>query len=129
VGARAARYRVGDARETGAGALSLVSDARTTGSVQADAAMRMARAAGRLRPFVEARYQRELAPAAVTADMALGGGAGGRFQVEGLALTRGIVAGQGGVMFVDGSLGLSLLYEIWHSQPHTRHTLQLGVGF
>jgi hypothetical protein len=129
VGGRSTAYRLGDAQEAGAGALSLLGYARTTRSFQADAAMRMTRMTGRVRPFAEARYQRELAAGGVTADMALGGGPGERFQVEGLTLTRGSLAGQGGVTFLSGSLGVSLLYELWHSRRHTKQTLQLGVGF
>jgi hypothetical protein len=129
IGARATWYRIGDWQEAGAGALSLLGFARTTTSVQAEVAMRVSRAVGGLRPFVEGRYQRELSAPAATSSVALTDRPGGQFLVNGVALARGAAAGLGGVTWVGDSFGVSLLYELWHSRTQTRQTLQLGVGF
>jgi uncharacterized protein YhjY with autotransporter beta-barrel domain len=128
-GLRAAWYRVSDWNETGADSLSLGAVAQTNSSVQGDIGLRTSRAIGRVRPFLEGMYRRELSSDVPKTTIALTDQPGGRFDVEGIALTADKFVGQVGTLFLTNHVGLSVHYEWHYAGTQTRHGLQFGVGF
>ncbi len=128
-GLRAAWYRLGHWNETGADSLSLAAAAQTNNSVQGDVGVRTSRAIGRVRPFLEGMYRRELSFGVLKTTIALTDQPGGLFEVDGIGLTVDKFVGQAGALFLTNHAGLSLLYELHHAGAQTRHGLQFGVGF
>jgi uncharacterized protein YhjY with autotransporter beta-barrel domain len=129
IGLRAAWYRLGDWNETGADSLSLGAAAQTNNSVQGDIGLRTSRAIGRVRPFLEGMYRRELSSGVLKTTIALTDQPGGLFDAEGIALTADKFVGQVGTLFLTNHVGLSVHYELHYAGAQTRHGLQFGVGF
>lgn len=115
--------------ETGADSLSLTGPSQTARAMQGDVGLRLARAAGGFRPFAEGMYRRELLTDVLSATLALSAQPGGLFEVDGVALAPDSVVGRGGVMFLTDRAVFSVLYDVRHSESHTRQSLQFGVGF
>jgi uncharacterized protein YhjY with autotransporter beta-barrel domain len=129
VGLRSAWYRLSGLSETGAGSLSLTGPTQSNDSVQADAGLRFGRAVGRLRPFIDGLYRRELTAGHVHTILALTDRPAGLFQVDGLDLALDSFNGQAGLTFFTDHFGFSMTYELQQSRSQTRQSLHFGVGF
>ena len=129
IGVRAARFGVGTWEEDGAGALSLAARSQANHSVQGDGGMRFSRGLGRFRPYVGGMYRRDVSAGRTAATLQLGEGAGGLFQVDGLALAKDVGVAQAGVILLRNSFSVLLGYEARRARQQTRHMLHLAVGF
>jgi fibronectin-binding autotransporter adhesin len=128
-GVRRAHYGVGGWTEAGAEGLSLSGSAGTLNSTQADSSLRFARTNGRFLPFLSATYRRELTAGRTRKTLQIGDTADGLFEVDGLGLPRDTTVGEAGFRFLNGSVGMSVWYEVRRARQQTRHVLQFAFAF
>lgn len=128
-GVRFARYGRSAWTETGAGALSLSGPDQSITSNQGDLRLRVARAAGRFRPYGEATYRRELGDGLTATTLQFGPGST-TFDVHGLPLAENRVIGRlGATTQTTGGSSVSFGYRGEAGGGQVRHAVDFAVRF
>ena len=130
VGIRVARYGQGAWTEDGAGALSLAADAQALTASQLTGGARVARRSGRLRPYGEALYARELGAADVAVAMRLSSEPAAAFTVSGVPFASDRLLAAAGIATAFGrGTDLTIGYRVDAGSTGARHSVDLGVRF
>jgi hypothetical protein len=129
VGMRHARFGRSGFTESGAGALSLVSEGDVLNLTQTDLKVHVWRRSGRVRPYAEGTYRRELTKGTLATHMRFADTPDSGFEVAGLPVPGDTFAGRTGVTFATRVGSLTFEYQMQRAAGQFRQSADMRVRF
>ena len=129
LGVRRARFGRGGFTETGAGALSLISDGDVLNLTQTDVKLHVWRRKGNIRPYVEGTYRRELTKGALLTTLRFAAAPNSDFEVKGLPVPGDTFAGRAGVTLMTRVGAMTFEYQMQRAAGQLRQSADFRVRF